>query len=116
MLKCFIALSCVALIALSTGCETTRGFGKDVQNTGENLVQVVDKVYPPGRESNTAYQYAPAGTAKSSVTGESTTYSGMAEEPAVERTPDTSMETEETAPDNATQGAATQEKLRGSSW
>ncbi len=32
------------------GCETTRGFGKDMENTGANMQKGVDKIYHPSGE------------------------------------------------------------------
>lgn len=37
-----------AFCCLTAGCETTRGFGRDMENTGENLQQGIDKIYRPG--------------------------------------------------------------------
>ncbi|MGE5308351.1 MAG: hypothetical protein ACM3OC_04645 [Deltaproteobacteria bacterium] len=40
-------LCLVAFCCLVAGCETTRGFGKDMENTGANMQKGVDKIYHP---------------------------------------------------------------------
>lgn len=38
----------VIVCCLAAGCETARGFGKDMENTGANMQQGIDKIYHPG--------------------------------------------------------------------
>lgn len=45
-ITCILCLA--AFCCLVAGCETTKGFGKDMENTGANLQQGVDKIYHPG--------------------------------------------------------------------
>lgn len=40
------AAGIVSVIIACSGCETTRGLGEDIQNTGTNLRQGVEKVDP----------------------------------------------------------------------
>ena len=39
----FMVLGLVFVLNL-IGCETVKGFGKDLQNTGENIKETVDKI------------------------------------------------------------------------
>lgn len=50
-----ISVLCVAAFGCLAGCETTRGFGRDMENTGANLQQGIDKIYHPadGAENTT---------------------------------------------------------------
>ncbi len=38
-----LILSLLIICAFAAGCETTRGVGKDVENTGQNIRETVDK-------------------------------------------------------------------------
>lgn len=45
MLHTNLLLSAVLLLVVfAQGCETSRGLGQDVENTGENIQQGVDRV------------------------------------------------------------------------
>ena len=37
----------ILLSIFLAGCETVKGVGKDLTNTGENLQEVADKIDPP---------------------------------------------------------------------
>lgn len=43
MKKMLFALLATVISLTATGCETIRGFGKDIQNTGGNIQDVVNR-------------------------------------------------------------------------
>lgn len=45
MQKCYLLIAGVAVLAILCGCETIKGFGKDVQNTGDNIQDLVNRTY-----------------------------------------------------------------------
>jgi predicted small secreted protein len=50
-MKSVISVVCLlAFCCLAAGCETTRGLGKDMENTGANVQKGVDKIYHPSGE------------------------------------------------------------------
>lgn len=47
-MKGVISLLClVVFCCLAAGCETARGFARDMENTGANMQQGIDKIYHP---------------------------------------------------------------------
>ena len=45
MIRLAMAMVTLCFIITITGCETIKGFGKDIENTGDNLQDVLNRSY-----------------------------------------------------------------------
>ena len=43
MKKAVLFFACIAFLAVLTGCETMKGAGKDLQNTGDNIWEAITR-------------------------------------------------------------------------
>jgi predicted small secreted protein len=43
MKKIFIAWFCLVIVIIASGCETVKGLGRDIENTGQNIQEVFNK-------------------------------------------------------------------------
>jgi len=43
MKKVILLIACVFVIGLFSGCETIKGLGQDIQNTGDNIWEAINK-------------------------------------------------------------------------
>jgi len=44
MKRILLLILCITFVGSLLGCETVRGIGKDLENTGENINEAVDKI------------------------------------------------------------------------